>query len=444
MHFLSDKRERTVKSFYLILANTFVATMTNLTVWFALVYFVYLQTHSVFATSMLSGSYLVFTALTGIWFGAIVDHHHKKTVMVWSSICSLVAYMIAAIIYGHAPVGAFTYIQSIYLWIWVAVLLIGVMAGNLRSIAMPTLVTLLVDKEGRAHANGLLGMASGVGYMVTSVISGFLVAKTAMWGAILGGILITVATLVHLLVSKIEEKKIIHIQGKQPKIDIKGTIATILSIPGLMAMILFATFNNFLGGVFMSLMDAYGLSLVSVEVWGTLWGVLGIAFVIGGLVISKWGLGKHPLSALMKANVVIWTVCAIFTVYPSIWLMAVGGFIYLAVIPYIEAAEQTIFQNLVPHDRQGRVFGFAQTVEQAASPLTAFAIGPITQFIVIPFMTDGFGAKVIGPWFGVGPARGIALVFTTAGLIGLMTTIAAWRSKYYLELRNHYHSEVNG
>ena len=44
----------------------------------------------------------------------------------------------------------------------------------------------------------------------------------------------------------------------------------IRGVPGLPALIVFATFNNFLGGVFMALIDAYGLSLVSVEVWGLL------------------------------------------------------------------------------------------------------------------------------------------------------------------------------
>jgi MFS transporter, DHA3 family, multidrug efflux protein len=56
-------------------------------------------------------------------------------------------------------------------------------------------------------------------------------------------------------------------QDDDKKVDIRGTIRIILSIPGLMAMIFFAMFNNFIGGVFMSLMDAYGLSLVSVEIW---------------------------------------------------------------------------------------------------------------------------------------------------------------------------------
>jgi MFS transporter, DHA3 family, multidrug efflux protein len=79
-------------------------------------------------------------------------------------------------------------------------------------------------------------------------------------------------------------------------------------------------------------------------------------------------------------------------------------------LPYAEAAEQTVLQQVVPFERQGRVFGFAQSVEQAASPLTAFLIGPFTQLVFIPFMTTGTGAEVIGPWFGTGATRGIALV----------------------------------
>jgi DHA3 family multidrug efflux protein-like MFS transporter len=77
-------------------------------------------------------------------------------------------------------------------------------------------------------------------------------------------------------------------------------------------------------------------------------------------------------------------------------------------------------------------------VEQSASPLTAFLIGPITEFVFIPFMTVGAGAELIGGWFGTGPARGIALVFTLAGLIGLMMTIIAFRSRYYRQLSAAY------
>ncbi len=93
-------------------------------------------------------------------------------------------------------------------------------------------------------------------------------------------------------------------------------------------------------------------------------------------------------------------------------LVAVGMIVWLALIPVIEAGEQTILQRSIPFERQGRVFGFAQLVENAASPLTAFLMAPIAEAVFMPLMTDGRGADLIGDWFGTGPDRGIALMFT--------------------------------
>jgi DHA3 family multidrug efflux protein-like MFS transporter len=52
-------------------------------------------------------------------------------------------------------------------------------------------------------------------------------------------------------------------------------------------------------------------------------------------------------------------------------------FVWLCLNPAVEAAEQTIFQTVVPVERQGRVFGFAQSIEQAATPVSVLLIGPI-------------------------------------------------------------------
>jgi DHA3 family multidrug efflux protein-like MFS transporter len=112
--------------------------------------------------------------------------------------------------------------------------------------------------------------------------------------------------------------------------------------------------------------------------------------------------------------------------------------VFMALMPFAEAAEQTVLQRVVPYERQGRVFGFAQSVEQAASPLTAFLIGPITQFAVVPFMTDGAGAAAIGSWFGTGQARAIALVFVVTGFVGLIATLLALVSPQYRALSASY------
>jgi DHA3 family multidrug efflux protein-like MFS transporter len=109
-------------------------------------------------------------------------------------------------------------------------------------------------------------------------------------------------------------------------------------------------------------------------------------------------------------------------------------FLWLLLMPVIEAAEQTVLQRTVEFKRQGRVFGFAQLVENAAAPVTAFLIGPLAETFVMPSMTDGTGADTIGSWFGTGPDRGLALMFTLSGLVGIVVTLLVWGSRSFRNL----------
>jgi len=430
-----------VKTFYQILGNTLLANVTNMTVWFAMIFFIYLETHSVTATSVVSGIYLVAAATSGIWFGSLVDHNKKKNVMLLSGFISLVIYAIGFVVYISTPAETWKNPTSTTLWIFVPLLLLGVIAGNLRGIALPTLVTILIPEDSRDKANGLVGTTTGIIFLITSAISGFLVAHSGMYLVLILAIVVMALSIAHLFTMNIPENEIVHLDGKPGKVDLRGTFAIVVAIPGMIALIFFTTFNNFLGGVFMGLMDAYGLSLVSVQVWGVLWAVLSCGFIVGGLFIAKWGLGKNPLFAMFAANIVIWIISSVFTIQPSIVLLCVGMFIYISVVPFIEAAEHTIIQKVVPLERQGRVFGFAQSVEMSASPLTTFLIGPVTELFFIPFMTTGMGVGLIGGWFGTGADRGIALVFTVTGIIGLIVTLIAMRTKYYHLLSKRYTTE---
>jgi DHA3 family multidrug efflux protein-like MFS transporter len=95
-----------------------------------------------------------------------------------------------------------------------------------------------------------------------------IIGQLGMIWAVGIGMVVMLAVITHLLILHFPaEPHLDERHDDDKKVDIRGTICIILSIPGLMAMIFFAMFNNFLGGVFMALMDAYGLSLVSVEIW---------------------------------------------------------------------------------------------------------------------------------------------------------------------------------
>lgn len=428
-----------MNTFHRLLVNSLIAGVTTNFLWFAITFWAYLETRSVLATSIIGGSFMLLSAISGLVFGTFVDRHKKTRVMLLSSSITLAAFVAASALFVRSPEGSMLVLSSVRFWSFALLVLSGAVAGNLRMIALSTCVTLLVPEPGHAKANGLIGTVNGVAFAITSVFSGLVVGRLGMAWALWLSVGLTAVVMLDLITVRIAEtrpeREAAH---TAPLIDVTGAVVAIQAVPGLFGLILFTTFNNFIGGVFMALADPYGLELVSVEAWGTIWGVLSVGYIAGGIVVARRGLGQSPLRALFLVNIVLWSVMVLFPLYSSIVPLIIGFLVYMALFPVVEAAEQTIIQRVVPFAVQGRVFGFAQTVENGAAPVTAFLIGPAAQIWVIPFMTDGAGARSIGTWFGTGVVRGIALVFIVAGVIGLLVTLSAMRSRAYRTLSDHY------
>ena len=80
-----------------------VAFVTNNFVWFAVTFWVFLETRSVIVTSVMAGVFTLTIAFSGFFLGSLVDRYPKKRVMMLSSMISLAAYAVAAQI-GRAHV----------------------------------------------------------------------------------------------------------------------------------------------------------------------------------------------------------------------------------------------------------------------------------------------------------------------------------------------------
>lgn len=429
-----------MKTFYNVLLNTLIANVTNSFLWFAVTFWAYLGTQSVIVTAVIGGSFMLASSLASLFFGNFVDHHRKKTSMLVSSLITLCMYALAALVFFSAKETTLLSLANPALWAFIAFILAGAVAGNMRMITLATLVTLLVPEPRRANANGMVGTVNGISFALTSVFSGLVIGYLGMSWAVGLSVGLTLLTTLHLFTITIKEKASIAKEHHTHKLTIRNTFRMVQSIPGLFGLILFTTFNNLLGGVFMALMDAYGLSLVSIQVWGVLWGVLSIGFIIGGLAIARFGLSGRPLKTLLFVNILMWLISIGFTFRSSIILTAIGLFLYMCLVPVVEAVEQTIVQKLVPAAKQGRVFGFAHSIEMAASPISAFIIGPLAELFFIPFMSTGKGVQWFGPIIGSGPERGIALVFICTGIIGLIVTLLALSSRSYQMLSRAYAS----
>jgi DHA3 family multidrug efflux protein-like MFS transporter len=433
-----------MRTFAGVLVNTAAANVTTSFLWFALTFWVYLETRSVLATGIIGGAYMLLLAVFAMLFGTIVDRHRKHRVMVFSSLITLAAFLVGGALYLAFPESTLLDLGGPWFWLFSGILLAGAVVENMRNIALSTTVTLLVPVERHANANGYVGTVQGLAFIVTSVFSGLAIGMLGMGWTLIIAIALTLVALAHLLTLRIPEDKPEVEPGRPPAVDLRGSIRAVRAASGLFALIVFSTFNNLIGGVYMALMDPYGLELFPVELWGVVLGVSSTGFIIGGLVIGRFGLGRNPIRTMLLLVAAMGMLGALFTIRDWWWLYAAGIWLYMTLIPAVEASEQTVIQKVVPFRTQGRVFGFAAALESAAAPVTAFLIAPIAEFAIIPYMDGEAGRSTWGWALGDGEARGIALVFLFAGLIMVVFALLAFATRSYRILSEQYRtSHVN-
>ncbi|WP_395399477.1 MFS transporter [Arthrobacter sp. UC242_113] len=430
--------EQRSRTFTGILVNTALANVTTSYLWFALTFWVYLGTRNVIATGVVGGAYMLLIALSSISFGTFVDRYRKLAVMRFAAGFTLVMFLLSGVMFLLTPAAQILDLAQPWFWIFTLIILVGAVVENLRNIALSTTVTILIEPDRRANANGLVGMVQGLMFIVTSLLSGLSVGLLGMGWTIVVALVLTALAFAHLLTLRMPEELRAAATDAQGGFDLRGSLAAVLAIAGLFALILFSTFNNFIGGVYMALMDPYGLEMFSVEMWGAVFAIGSTGFIVGGALIGKFGLGANPLRTLLIAVAVMGLLGAVFTLREWAWLYVAGIWLYLVLIPFVEAAEQTVIQQVVPLPRQGRVFGFAMAFESAAAPVTAFLIAPIAQFWIIPYARSAEGAAQLAPLLGEGTSRGIALVFLVAGIILIAAALAAFLTPVYRRVSASY------
>jgi DHA3 family multidrug efflux protein-like MFS transporter len=417
------------RTFTGILVNTGLANITTSYLWFALTFWAYLETRNVIATGVIGGAYMLLVALSSISFGTFVDRYRKLSVMRFAGAFTLGMFAVAGAMFLVTPEPLLLDLGRPWFWVFTLIVLIGAVVENMRNIALSTTVTILIEPDRRANANGLVGMVQGLMFIITSVLSGLSVGLLGM------GWTIGVALVLTLHMPEEVRAAATDAHGG---FDLRGSYLAVLAIPGLFALILFSTFNNFVGGVYMALMDPYGLEMFSVELWGTFFAVGASGFIVGGALIGKFGLGRNPLRTMLVAVVLMGAIGALFTLREWAWLYVLGIWLYLVLVPFIEAAEQTVIQRVVPLSRQGRVFGFAMAFESAAAPVTAFLIAPLAQFWIIPYARSEDGAAQLAPLLGQGTSRGIALVFLVAGIVIIVAALLAFLTPVYRRMSESY------
>ncbi len=408
-----------MKIFSIIWAGQLVSTLGSGLTSFALGVWVYQETGSatLFAINMLIWV-LPNVALSPV-AGVLADRWDRRLVMILSDTGAGLGslFVIVMLLTGELDV-----------WhVYVATFLNSAF-GAFQWPAYSAATSLIVPKEHLGRASGLTQIGSAISHLAAPAIAGALFVSVGLRTILLIDVvtyLVALATLVA-------------IRFPQPKATEQGSARKgsfwkeamygwtyIRSRAGLFGLLIVFACLNFLLSVTFPLLTPMLLDMTSPDVLGYVNSLGGLGMLVGTLVMSAWGGPKRRIYGIYAAEIVAGLSVLLLGLRPSIPLIAAAGFGVMFGMPFSNGCSQAIWQTKVAPDVQGRVFSIRSMIAFSIEPLAYVIAGPLAERVFEPLMAQGGRlASIFGPLIGVGPGRGIGLMFVVVGILYILCASA--------------------
>lgn len=194
-----------------------------------------------------------------------------------------------------------------------------------------------------------------------------------------------------------------------------------------MPFVKLAPFVNMFAGVAEAVLTPMILSFASPDTLGMIISAGGMGMLAGSVLLSVWGGGKRRVVTVFISDALLGLSVLAAGLAPSVPLVTAASFVAFMCVPITIGTSQTILQVKVAPDVQGRVFALRNTLTTLAFAFAYLIGGPLADGVFEPLLVvDGPLAGSIGQLIGVGPGRGMGLMFIVTGSLAVLTAISAF------------------
>jgi MFS family permease len=286
--------------------------------------------------------------------------------------------------------------------------------------------SLLVPKEQLGRAGGMTQIGEAISQLAAPAIAGALFVTVGLKAILLIDVLSYLVALATLAA----------VRFPQPKASEEGQASRgsfwkeafygwgyIRKRAGLFGLLIVFASMNFLISMVYPLLTPMLLDMTSPDVVGLVGSVGGLGMLVGTLAMSAWGGPKRRLYGIFAAELLVGVSALLMGLRPSIPLIAAAGMGVMLALPISSACSQAIWQTKVAPDMQGRVFSIRSMIAFSIIPAAYALAGPLAEGIFEPAMSAGGRlAPVFGPLIGVGPGRGIGLMYVISGALYILAS----------------------
>jgi len=348
--------------------------------------------------------------------GALVDRYDRRTLMLIADSGAALVTLSLYLLFSNG---------LLELWhLYLAALTTSTL-GIFQRLAYQASVAVLVPREHLSRANALVQTAESFSGIISPILGGLLFVAIGINGIFIVDFVTFLVAAGTLLIVRIPSPKSAEVKRPSLLSDIRQGFDFLKERNGLVSLALFIAMLNALVSSCAVLITPMLLSFATPQVLGFVQAASSVGLLLGGIWISVWGGPKRKVLGICLAALGSGLGLAFTGVRQDpIWIAA-GLFIFLFPITLINASIRAIVQTKVPATMQGRVFSLVFTLARLGVPLGLLAAGPLADQVFEPAMRIGGGlaATFVGQVLGVGPGRGIGLMFVLAGLGMLVVTL---------------------
>ncbi len=347
--------------------------------------------------------------------GALADRWDRRRVMMLSdsgaALCTLtIALLLAA--------------DRLQVW---HLYLLAAASSTFRTFQGPAYTaatTLLIPKQHYGRASGLVQVGQSIASLVSPGLAGFLVVAVGLAGVVLIDLATFLFAVFTLLIVRFPQA-----ETSPEAVAVRGSLLREAAFgwtyltrrPGLLGLLIIYAATSFLGITTEVLLTPYVLSFTTPDVLGLVVSATGAGLLVGGLVMSVWGGPQRRVHGIFGFEALV-SVC---TVLIGLWTsgepIAVAAGLYFVFIALSDGSSHALWQSKVQPDVQGRVFALRQMISLSAFPLGLLITAPLAEYVFEPLLAaDGALAGSVGRVIGVGPGRGIGLLFILTGVFNVL------------------------
>ena len=354
--------------------------------------------------------------------GALVDRWNRKLVMMLSDLAAGIGTIVIFLLYIA---------QVLQVW---HLYIIFVFIGLFQSFQFPAYsaaVSTMLDKEQYGRANGMMSLARSASGIFAPVAAGVLLNVVGIGSILIFDIISFIIAIGALLLVNIPQP-VASADGRITSTLLEDSLfgfRYILARKGLLGLQIELLLVNFTASICFPLLTPMILSQTgdNTVILGSVRSAFGVGGVVGGLILSAWGGPKRKVHGVLIGMALEGLGFAILGLGGTPILWALGAFLMMVFAPIVNGCNQAIWQSKVPPEMQGRVFSARAFIALMSQPIAMAIAGPLADGFLLPGMMEGGSlASFFGWLIGVGPGKGVSLLFLIMGVIATITSLGGY------------------